>query len=507
MSESDTTKKQEPVEKKPVKKEPAKKEVVKEEVPVEAVTEDDVVETEASIAEGNAKEETEKADAAEKEKEEEQKQKKLKRFENVIVVPITAYEEMTDAAVNLVEHPILSDSFAENFSPNKTMVALTHAFRFFSDKEAKRESDLGEPLKISPNTTTDVASGTIRGMSAKRILSAAKGGTYRLKLPSSGFYMLLRKPSLEFLNTLFESLDIMMEELGKIIGDYRHTFRAAIFYQTVMDNLPRLVTYANIENWQEEGVLEENIKYSDLPAIVWTICILAGLRDYMYVNVCPKCGERTEIKGLDILSMMILSKKFNPDAIELLSSSEVKSIKDLQEYKKLIAITDTVVSDDVTYDFEEPSVAKWLSAANVHMELIRRAVDGKPSKYKRDAFNKSAMLMHHGMAPWITGFSLKSVDGKSLRFEGAVAINQQLDDLITEPNWEKFSNDAVTKIASFEQYTIGHAPQPCGNTECNYMDKDIEFITWDPNMTFLVTTYQRLAIAGLKLTDQTSVDD
>jgi len=511
MSESDTTKKQEPVEKKPVKKEPAKKEVVKEEVPVETVTEDDVVETASSVEEGTSKEEDGKADAAEKEREEpadeesEGKEKDtLDKYNGVIVIPITAYSEMAENARNLVDHPILSDEAAEELSVNKTMIALTHAYRFFADKDEKKESDIGDPLTISPNTTTEQVPKVIRGGMASRILSAAKGGTYRLKLPLSGFYLLLRKPKLEFLNDLFEALDITMEELGKIIGDYRHTFRQAVFYRAVMDNLPKIVTYANIEGWKEEGVLEKSIAYGDMLNIMWGICILSGLRDYTYVSICPKCGERNEIEDLDVLSMVRLSKRFNPEAIEALSSSEVKTQDDLKKYRKMIHLTETVEEDGCTYELEEPMVYDWLDAALTHLELIREAVDGAPSMYKREVFNKSAMTMHHGIAPWIKKFTFKSVDGKTLNFEGRVAVEQQLDDCLTEDSWDALYDKLITAIIGFEHYTIGHAPKACRVKDCGYIDPDVEFITWDPNMTFLVTTYQKLVIAGLRVTAQTS---
>lgn len=425
-------------------------------------------------------------------------------FKNAIVVPLTSYSPLDDAArKQMDDHLILEDDAAENFSPTQSAAALTQIYSFKVAQETVGESQVGDVLKISANTVTEASPNVIRGEAASRLLSAAKGGTYRLRLPASGFSVLLRKPSLEILNALFESLDITMEEMGKIVGDFRHLFRHVLFYQAVVDYLPTLVTYSNLENYRADGALANNIRYSDMPIIVWALCILSGLRDYSTVYVCPKDGVRTEI-DLDILSMTRLRKGFNPEAIEYLSSNEKRSSSDLKKYHEMINLSETVEIDDGEYDLVEPSVARWLEESMRNLSLIRDSVDGAPSVMKRQVFNKASLSMQHGLCPWISRFRIKSIDGKLMHFEGPEAVRQQLDDMVMEPSWDGAYDKFVETVMGFEQYVIGHTPPKC--KQCGQVDDSVEFYVWDPSKTFLITTYQKLAMTGVRLTDDPMLD-
>jgi hypothetical protein len=219
---------------------------------------------------------------------------------------------------------------------------------------------------------------------------------------------------------------------------------------------------------------------------------------------CPKDKHITEL-DLDFSSMRRIRKSFNPEAIQWMASDELRSKEDLEVYRNKIHLSAKIEHDGDVLTLEEPSIRRWLEVNLINVDTIVEAIDGTPSMFKRSVWNKVQLHLHHGVLPWISKITMKSIDGKTLFFEGDIASRGYLDDRVDDESFGDLMNLIVGEIGNFEQTIICHVPPVC--EVCQYTDKDVEYYLWDPSMAFLVTTYQKLAMSGLQMTSDSETRD
>ena len=190
---------------------------------------------------------------------------------------------------------------------------------------------------------SEVVVGGPQGMAA---MEALTGGMRRVILWNSGFHILLRRLSLEQLNAFYREMNHEDYEYGKEFGMFYYLFADINIVRYIVENLlPIVIAGSNYAHWRDTEKLIQQISDQDLHVILWAMGQMLHPRGASVNFVCAEegCGyihnETVDLAKLRLINQDLISE----EVLEYFRKSGSRTDKDLEDFRNLINLDDTLV--------------------------------------------------------------------------------------------------------------------------------------------------------------------
>ena len=306
----------------------------------------------------------------------------------------------------------------------------------------------------------------VEGTTGMAVMTALTGGMRRVILYNSGFHIVLRRLSLEQLNTFYREMAHDDYEYGKEFGMLYYLFADINIVRYIIENLlPIVIAGSNYVHWRDTDKLMQQISDQDLSVILWAMGLMMHPKGATVNFVCAEddCGfiqsEHTDLAKLRLINQDLV----NDAMLDHFRKPGLKTDAQLDEYRKA-----TGFNRELTFVSQDGEEKTWIVQTKQASLFDKRAVglDYIAELRKKCSLTDAAEVyqnilynINRCFKPWIQSISLVTKDeaGKDVKFttvndgteEQDKIIMMILDEFqITVPDFEKKMREYIldTKI-------------------------------------------------------------
>jgi hypothetical protein len=343
------------------------------------------------------------------------------------------------------------DVFSDQFS------LLNNVLEKVADKlkDSVDDKEKGISIKDSyPNLTKDFEGKEISGKDAKIYILANKRNVKRIKLLNSGFYVLIQSPTLTDLTIMYNKISDQLGEYGRLFGTYFYLYSDLTIKEVIIEFICKLIISSNLKGWQKGNNLTKHISIHDYPILLHGLASLMFKDGYKFKYQCPN-DNYSETTDIDLNTLKYYNfNKISEDSLKFLSSSDLKSSKEVFSYQKSLDLTEKIKVGQYLFTMKVPSIDEYLKYGDSYnadlMEMVQNGNTENIQDYLRFSYFKL-------FTPWIStiavlkeddsvNFRVSDIDSKCLILDELQLSNAgKLDDII-DPIVEFIKETMLTHI-------------------------------------------------------------
>jgi hypothetical protein len=349
---------------------------------------------------------------------------------------------------------------------------IRNAFEHVNPKTSgnKFESEDGN-IKLA-NTIPSVkkVKKEVSGKKAKLLIMASKKSVKKVFLYSSGFYIVLRTPTLDELYILYNKLSEQTSYYGSQFGLMFYMFADFFIREIICEFIEELVVDSNLVNYSRNNNLFKAIVVHDYNSILLAIGSMIFNQGYPFVHVCLNCdSSEEEIVDLNLLQQTDYSK-LSEEQVGILTKSKV-TISDLTTYREFFGHTGKFKLDNFEFLTKVPTIYDFMKYGKIYHDNLVTMISDIDNQ---DAVNSYvAYSFNRIFAPWISELNVFDTDGEfSFSTKDQDGIISALNMLQSDSDHSNMLKEKMEKFMKMTIVTIiGYRPPSC--PKCNEQPTDL----------------------------------
>jgi hypothetical protein len=333
----------------------------------------------------------------------------------------------------------------------------------------------------------------VTGQEAELLILTKEADARRIQLLNSGFHITLRGPKLNELSVFYDKTYTETVVYGKEFGTHFYLFNNLVIKEAVIALFRKLVTDAELKNWNRGDTLLKSISLLDYDSIVWAIGSLMFKKGYPMTFTCTNAGcNYTEKKTIDLRKIRfnnysMLSEK----CIDILGNKAKKSQKDIVDYQDNLNLSESFpMHNNWVAITKVPSLYDFLDyGAQFNASLIKSV---HSLEHTEDILRYLKYNAYKIFAPWIKEIRSMNEDGSiNFRVTDISLISKILDsELLEDTEFGTQMREFITQSAVSH---IGIPYEKC--PECGHVPKSVVngILPMDIQYTFFVQSVMMLS--------------
>ncbi len=452
------------------------------------------------------------------------------------VLPTSSPAEIEESM--LVERTELGDEdFAKAFGEvgsytellNRMLTAHTDQTEFIkeslrfidaktSGKAWKSEEDGEDPIVLHNKVISvsgDAKGKEVTGKKASYFILAKGKNVKKVPLYNSGFYIVIRSPTLSELSILYNQIHEETETYGKMFGAIFYMFSDLIIRSTIWDFIEELVLDSNLPKFNKGNRLKRYTSFLDYNPILLQIGSLMYKHGYPFFKVCTGVIEKPPVKEGDETikeeCKQVDEDKIDLDQLQLTDYSKIPTellkiftkkgevtTTEIKAYQK--AITKHVVSNDELFTrpidgynihLKIPTMSDYFEhGERFNEELLESMQDSRENVFINQFIRHNYSRIFQ---PWVSFIESVDDDGKVL-FKNSEPENIALvlSQIQNGNNLEVFRTNMNLFIQKSIITHIGYLDVPCPKCKAMSSNAIDGFIPFDAQTHFFTMLVMRL---------------
>lgn len=299
----------------------------------------------------------------------------------------------------------------------------------------KEVGDLREALEQSNEDKRSKGTknrGELTGSQAKLSTIAAIRGLKKVYLQNSGFYIVIRPFTLSELNAFYNTVDNDTNTLGYQLGGLMHVITDLFLKQKFLDLLPISVVSSNLNGWDDDNTLIENISLHDYETILWAMCSLMYKEEGVTIPMTC-CSEDCTYQQSEV-QVDLDKMKFNRKGVltkeqkEFVMDDSPKSPDKVKEFRDQVeAFNKWVQYGDMQYHLQVPTLKEYLDCGNKLFGSITAYAEESHSTRDQKILNELLLHANKMHMAWVKEFVYGNPDEDGFRTKERDAIMESLD--------------------------------------------------------------------------------
>ena len=326
--------------------------------------------------------------------------------------------------------------------------------------KAQHEDDQfkdGRPRKIAQSSVS------LTGEEAMLAMKARLGGLVRLNLLNSGFWIVLRAPTLAELQQIFASIDLENRQIGRMIGGHFALIVDVYLKRKVIELLVqnKLIMKSNFAGFKNVRAFVQNLAYHDYETIIHGLVTLMSRNGFRCKLVCPHCDTESIEQNLDISATKYYNMDLMSEPVRQYWATTrdekgqpiVHSAKDLANYRKnILGFKHTIVQKvpamgeniQIEMVLSEPTMDKFFAVGDMLVNKLNATIDGIANgDESKEQLVKNSLQIHgfQLIAPWVETLDIRNADTNEVEVstpDSAVIIDH-LDTILQDDNVSIFN--------------------------------------------------------------------
>ncbi len=379
--------------------------------------------------------------------------------------------------------------------------AFSHIDTTTSGQECTNDDDPEDTFTINNKTVKfdKKFKGTeLSGKQARYMVLAKGKNIKRINLYNSGFYVVLRVPSLVEINLVYNQIEEDMNEYGRMFGTVFYMYSDFYIKEILWDFIYSLVLDSNLKDWNRADRLKRGVSFQDFNQLLLNVGALMFGTGYDMTYVCtnPKCKATKKVK-LDLTKLQLTDfSKIPSDLLKTFHTAKAISLDGVLKYQRELASaynTNTIVGG-YQLNLLIPSMADYLEhGARFNEQLLMSIQDIKNEDFVDQYFmyNYSKLYL-----PWIS--SVANMEDGEILFN--ISDKTVFDTVLDEIQASEEVNDFRIYMNKFIQQTmitqIAHLSEKCPKCELEPSNAVEGFIPFDAQHHFFNLLVMRLVLTS-----------
>jgi len=277
------------------------------------------------------------------------------------------------------------------------------------------------------------------GRQAKLAMEAFIQGLLRVKLPNSGFSLVLRPPRMAELSEFFNSVQLEATEFGRTIGSHFALCYDVFIKQKFMELIERygLVQDSNLENWQKYGTITKYTSIHDYDVLIWAVLSLMYRKGISVRTVCPKCKRIEEEVVIDINESIFTNNKvYTAEVREWWNTKGAGakvSIEDVTNYQQNIVNKATTIMQNIDIgkigiELRVSTMSEFLTSGTDFVNRLNSLLHGDEKERAAQVEDRLIMHIYQMFKPWVKSVTTYNDDGSvNFKVEDSDSIESVLE--------------------------------------------------------------------------------
>lgn len=251
-------------------------------------------------------------------------------------------KDLDDLVKKYVKLKRMTDYYTDNLSFNKK--TLEGANLSFNHDKHKIQDLLPH---VDSDKLKDLANKYSSGSedALKTFVLVTEGDLKNVFLMNSGFNVLIRDPSSNELNVLFNSLKDESNQYGRMFGSFFYLFSDLYIKEIIMNFIENHIVKSNLKGWKKKGIIRKYLSVLDYEPLLHSMVSLMFPDGYDYIYTCPyqDCDYTEEIK-IDLNKLKYFNLDILPEGcLEIVTSSKEFDNKTYQTYQRSLNFDNDVL--------------------------------------------------------------------------------------------------------------------------------------------------------------------
>ncbi len=289
------------------------------------------------------------------------------------------------------------------------------------------------------NYGSDGSAKVLVGRQAKLAMEAFIQGLIRVKLPNSGFSLVLRPPRLAELSEFFNSVQLEATEFGRTIGSHFALCYDVFIKQKFMELIERygLVQDSNLENWQKYGTISKYVSIHDYDVLIWAVLSLMYRKGISVRTVCPKCKRIEEDVVIDINESMFTNNKLYTAEVRewwnTKGAAAKVSVEDVVNYQQNIVNKASTVMQNIDIgkigiELRVPTMSEFLVSGIEFVNRLNVLLHGDEKERAAQVEDRLILHIYQMFKPWVKSVTTYNDDGSvNFKVEDSDSIESVLE--------------------------------------------------------------------------------
>lgn len=307
----------------------------------------------------------------------------------------------------------------------------------------------------------------LSGNKATMMIRANRKNIKRVILYNSGFYIVMRAPSIDEINVLYNQLSDETKTYGSIFGLLFYLYADQYVRDHIWKFIESLVVDSNLVNFNRDGVLKKAVSASEYNNILVNLGSLIYRDGYPIVHTCinPDCKAVCEDTiDISLLQQTDFSKMTSDQMKSLLTPK--RTAKDIREYKANFSYdNDSITIDNFTFHYTVPSMHDFSKHGDTTLSDLMECVSNMSDI---SAIRQYLTFRYNSLfAPWIDSVDVLNDTGEmDFMTKDKDSIIVALNELQNDSKLSNTLKDDIEKFMGVSEVThVGYTMDKC--SECN----------------------------------------
>jgi hypothetical protein len=317
-------------------------------------------------------------------------------------------KEMRNPASKIRLSNMMQSTTAQMKTPQYSYVAKVLADRI-SKLEQSAESAMSDKLFRGSKTTT----GEIKGSAARLNVLARLGGLKRVNLLNSGFWVTIRPFTIAELHAFYQTVDTDNLDMGRHLGGVFFSFMDLNLKERFMEFFVSSVVTSNLEGWDKDTNLLDNISFQDYDICMWAVCSLIYKDGIEMTMFCakPECGYRNPKFQIDLNKLRLNDYSIIDRAkMEEFLLRKSVTVKEVEVYRSQVQFTKELIYEDVTthskfkYTLKVPTISEHIKFGKTLLTQIVKFIGKETSLRNEQTRIQITINLYRLFIAWISRF-------------------------------------------------------------------------------------------------------
>ena len=334
----------------------------------------------------------------------------------------------------------------------------------------------------------------VSGHQAKMLILAANHNVKRIYLYNSGFNIVVRGPSLVEMNLVYNRLAEEMNSYGRMLGAIFYTYSDFKIKSIIWEFINSLVIGSNLNKWDKNNRLRDNIDIHDYNPIILGIGTLMFKNGYDFVHVCTNdtCKHAvTEVIDLNLFQLTDFSR-IPREQLKFMAANTLVNPEHTRAYKKALNLDNTLNIGQYRIYCRVPSLTNYFTngaAFNEELSMSVHDIDDPNMVDQYLKYNYSQLF-----EPWISHMEFidEATSQPSFKLADHDSITLALTQIQNSEHNEAFTEQMNQFIQETAMTNVGYLATPC--VKCNTPQTGLVngFVPFDAQNSFFTMLVMRL---------------
>lgn len=272
------------------------------------------------------------------------------------------------------------------------------AHRYTTDKMPNEGRSARKPRR------TDKGPAVIKDKSEAIRVLGNFNSVRKIILPNSGFFIILKSPSLATVHDFYKEVALHINQLGYYTGTpVYYTFSNNI-HELFLDLVQDSIIGSNLKNFRRN--FKQCLSMLDINDLYWAMSSLIYKDGYETTLVCatPSCQYRTKMM-VDVDKMRIIDRiRINPERLNAIYTEQV-NLHDVENYRKDLQSdlksTTLTLNDRIKVSLKVPDAKTYIESFTAINNMINEKLSSRDKRLTPEMINQATPYFLNMLGPWV----------------------------------------------------------------------------------------------------------